>query len=705
MQDSGPARDRLDKHVDAQAVKLAQTTARLRHAKQERRQSEILFRKLLESAPDGIVITARDGTIALANSQAEKMFGYSADELAGMPVEILVPEDLRAVHRQHRRHYAGNPHVRPMSDRQHLQARRKDGTTFPAEISLSPVDSEAGPLVFSSIRDISELLQREQQIQANLNIQSVIASILKLSLQPIPLESFLEHTLELLQALSWLNLENKAAIFLVEDDPEVLVMKAQVGMPAAMLDDCAQLQFGKCLCGQAAQSREIVFANCLDHPDAAIFGTSAPHGHYCVPILSGDHLLGVINLYVKDGHDGHEVETTFLHAVADTLAGTIERKRAEKDLAASRERFDLAVTGTDSGIWDWDIRTDSVYYSPRWKSMIGYEDHQIGNTRSEWEDRIHQDDRDHTLATMKRYLEGESSELELEYRLRLRNGRFRWFLGRGALVRSPDGRPTRMVGSHIDITSRKLAEKSLREKEAQLRAAQRIQEKILPERAPQLPGFDIAGAYRPADFAAGDHFDYFTAPDGSLLLVIGDVSGHGFSTALLMASTHAYLRMLAGMGLDIGEIFCRANSILAQETESNQYITAILARIDAQARRLHFISAGHPAGYVLDSGGQIKEVLGSTAMPLAVLPEAEFASNTTFPLASGDTVVFLTDGILEARSPTGEFFEPEGVLAVVRSCLDQTAADTAAAICNAARRFNGNRDQEDDFTALVIKVD
>ncbi len=669
-----------------------------------RRHPEILFRKLLEAAPDAVVITDRSGLIAMANPQAEKLFGYVHGELVGKSVEVLVPDDLRSAHREHRQRYALDPHVRPMGNGSDLRGRRKDGTIFPAEISLSPVDGEDGPLVFSSIRDITERLKREQQIQANLNIQSAIASILRLSLEPISLESFLERTLELLQDLPWLNLEKKAAIFLADDATQTLLMKAQIGLPATLLASCERVPFGKCLCGLAAQTRRVVHSACVGHDHEVVYDGISPHGHYCVPILSGERLHGVINLYIQHGHAQDPAETAFLQAVASALAGTIERKQYERELAESRERFDLAVTGTNAGIWDWNMLADAVYYSPRWKSMLGCREEEIGDSPAEWKDRLHPDDRRPVLVTMQRYLEGGIPELEIEYRLLHRDGAYRWFLGRGTVVRDQDGRPVRMVGSHIDITSRKQTEESLRYQESQLRAAQRIQEKILPEAPPDLPGFDIAGAYRPADFAAGDHFDYFTAPDGSLLLVVGDVSGHGFSTALLMASTHAYLRTLASMGLDIHEILARANAILTQETETEQFVTVILARIDTQTRRLDYVSAGHPTGYVLDAACNLKRTLPSTSLPLAVLDGAEFKAGCATTLEPGDLVLLLTDGILEARSPAGEHFGGERALRAACAQRHAGAAKIATAVCETARAHLGGQAQEDDFTALAIKV-
>ena len=114
------------------------------------------FRQLLESAPDGIVIASREGRIVLINSQTERLFGYSRDEMIGQPVEMLMPESLRQAHQRHRTGYFHEPNVRSMGAGLDLKGLRKDGSQFPVEISLSPIETEEGALVISSVRDATD---------------------------------------------------------------------------------------------------------------------------------------------------------------------------------------------------------------------------------------------------------------------------------------------------------------------------------------------------------------------------------------------------------------------------------------------------------------------------------------------------------------------------------------------------------------------
>jgi PAS domain S-box-containing protein len=142
---------------DGQAVGAASISRDI----SERQRAEAMFRGLLEAAPDGIVGVTHDGRIALLNAQAERLFGYHRDELLGQSVDILVPERIRSAHPGHRGHYFGNPKARPMGQGMALAAVRKDGTEFPAEISLSALETDQGTIVSAAIRDVTERLEAQ----------------------------------------------------------------------------------------------------------------------------------------------------------------------------------------------------------------------------------------------------------------------------------------------------------------------------------------------------------------------------------------------------------------------------------------------------------------------------------------------------------------------------------------------------------------
>ena len=146
-----------------------------------------------------------------------------------------------------------------------------------------------------------------------------------------------------------------------------------------------------------------------------------------------------------------------------------DRKRAEEELQRTQASLNLAVRSARVGFWDWGIRTGSSYLSPEWKQQLGYEDHEVENRFEEWESRLHPDDHANALARLRAYCEKPWPNYEAEFRLRHKDGSYRWILTHASLTTDADGKPERMLGSHIDITERKQAEEALRESEEQLR--------------------------------------------------------------------------------------------------------------------------------------------------------------------------------------------------------------------------------------------
>ena len=174
------------------------------------------------------------------------------------------------------------------------------------------------------------------------------------------------------------------------------------------------------------------------------------------------------NLRSKSG----EVKTVLLSAELIELNGetcilTItrditERKRIEEALRKSEERWQLALRGNNDGIWDWNLETNEIFYSSRWKEMLGYQEGEITNDIEEWKKRLHPDDARQTIGLVQAHLAGATPYYIAEYRLQFKNGDYKWILDRGQALWDKQGKPVRMVGSHTDISERKQREEALR---------------------------------------------------------------------------------------------------------------------------------------------------------------------------------------------------------------------------------------------------
>lgn len=146
------------------------------------------------------------------------------------------------------------------------------------------------------------------------------------------------------------------------------------------------------------------------------------------------------------------------------LRDLTEQKRTEHALRESEERFSLAMAGANDGLWDWDLKTDAVYFSPRWKNMLGYEEHELANHLTTWSSSLHPDDLDRALREVDAYMKGIIDEYMIEFRMKHKVGHYVDILARGIIVRDENAVPHRFVGTHVDISERKKAEQLLQQR-------------------------------------------------------------------------------------------------------------------------------------------------------------------------------------------------------------------------------------------------
>jgi diguanylate cyclase (GGDEF)-like protein/PAS domain S-box-containing protein len=148
-----------------------------------------------------------------------------------------------------------------------------------------------------------------------------------------------------------------------------------------------------------------------------------------------------------------------------------ERKRTEEALRESETRWQFALEGSGDGLWDWNVQTGDVYFSQRWKTVLGYEPDEISDRLEEWDKRVHPEDRERVYADINKHFEEQTEIYASEHRLQCKDGSYKWMLDRGKVIsRTPDGKPLRVIGTHTDITERKNTLEALRESEARFRS-------------------------------------------------------------------------------------------------------------------------------------------------------------------------------------------------------------------------------------------
>jgi CheY-like chemotaxis protein len=262
----------------------------------------------------------------------------------------------------------------------------------------------------------------------------------------------------------------------------------------------------------------------------------------------------------------------------------------------------------------------------------------------------------------------------------------------------PGGGPVAgVIGVALDVTER-------RQIEEEMLIARHIQQSLLPQKAPSIEGFDIAGIAKPAETCSGDFFDFIPLPDGQLAVLVGDVSGHGFGPALLTASAHSYLHALTRTEKNLATVLSITNQLLLDDSPPEQYLTLFLIRLDPNRNTLEFVGAGHPPAYILGPDGNVREKLDSNCSPLGWFKDAAYCLSAEIPLEPGDVVYLQTDGFPEAMSIEKQFFGDQRALDCLKLNRDKSAREMLLALLEEVRNFGGTGKQRDDMTAVVIKT-
>ena len=377
------------------------------------------------------------------------------------------------------------------------------------------------------------------------------------------------------------------------------------------------------------------------------------------------------------------------------LVDITERKRAEENLRKSEEKFRRIVETAGEGFILMDEDLKIVDVNEAYCRLLGYTREEIlGKTPL---DLATEDFRQFMLTNRDTILGQEYREFEGSSVAK--DGRRVPILVHGNTLRDDRGNVIGNMAFITDMTEHKKA----------LALAGEVQKSLLPQEKPVVKGLDIAGKNISCDEIGGDYFDFLWRRDsqkGPFSVVVGDISGHGVDSALLMTTARAFLRMRASQPGTISEIITAMNRHLTRDVlETGRFMTLFYMTIDPEKGYIDWVRAGHDPALLYDPGRDEFEELKGSGVALGVNEGFDYEENYRRGLTEGQIIAIGTDGIWEAVNRQGEMFGKQRFRNIIRKNANAAASDILNAVYSELSLFTRGQRSEDDITLVVIKID
>ncbi|NQV38711.1 MAG: PAS domain S-box protein [Candidatus Marinimicrobia bacterium] len=437
------------------------------------------FSEILENSIEGIYQSSPEGKFITVNPAVVKMFRYNSAS------EMLAIENTADLYwDSHERQRLTNLlETDGVLLNKEIKLKRSDGELLWVLVNSRAVRNNSGKVLYyegTSI-DITErkIVESAQLLQQQ--ISNILNEILRNTNKYISLDECFLNTLKILVTAPFLSLLEKGGIFLVDPVDDVLVLKTHLNFPVEQQQLCSRVLFDNCLCGKAAKTGQVLYTQKIDEQHEIAYNGIIPHGHYIIPILSSNEVLGVIVVYLSEEHEENLDEIEFMKSVADILSGAIRREQAEKMM---QEKHDLLIesqTNAHIGNWSHDLITNEIYWSDESFRIIGRERQDL--TVEVVYSFTHPDDM-HVLHDVVKESTAGKIGMGHEIRILRPNGEIRWIHHRWFSIYDKNGKEIKRLGTHQDITERKNVEQELRESEEKLQSVMRIAQQLELARTP-----------------------------------------------------------------------------------------------------------------------------------------------------------------------------------------------------------------------------
>jgi len=403
-------------------------------ALQQLRENEAKVRAVLDTAPDAIITINQGGAIESINSTGVNMFGYTVQELIGRNIKMLMPSPYQEEHDGYLEAYLRTGHRKIIGSSREVEGQRKDGSVFPISLAIGEFKQGDKSYFTGIIQDISNPKQAEEALRTS---ESRLALAVRGTSEG--LWDWNIATNEVWYAPRYKKLlgyaEDKfpdtfesyeSRLHPEDKDPTLKAIHKH-------LEERKPYDVEHRLMNKNGEYRWFRVRGIAEHDDQG------------KPIRMAGSM--------QDIHDQKRAQEEINRYAGDLW-------RAREEIRISQKRFEIAVDGASDGLWDWDIVANEVWYSPRFKDLLGYTDHDFQNVIESWKAVLHPDHRQFVMESLTRHLEA-NQPFDVEYRAQTKRGEYRWFRSRGKAIRDKSSKAIRMAGSIQDITDRKHVEVEL----------------------------------------------------------------------------------------------------------------------------------------------------------------------------------------------------------------------------------------------------